>query len=539
MSWSFPAYHRFLVVMWLAVVVAGPVAAQQKQPDQPAAPGPTYRISGKVVDARTGQALRQCVVQVNPTTQRFTAASVTTGEDGAFRFTGLAAGKYALTAIRRGYLPQAFEEHSGFSTAIAVGPDNQADGLNFQLMPQAIITGTVTDEAGEPVRSAQVRLFEDQDRDGSRSTRPHAAVATDDRGMYEIARISPGNYYIAVTAQPWYAQRAPHLEGAPPAASSDALDVAYPTVYYPNATDSDDATPIPVKGGERIEINFTMSPQHALRLRVAVPAGDRNGYSISLQQSIFGQTEPVTIQGMENRGDVMFIDGILPGHYEVTMSTPERITHFTADLASGATALSQQNEEPEVTVTGKVLVDKKIANASIGLQNHKEFRNYSGPLNDAGEFSINAPPGEYEVVGFIPQHYLATISSSNAEVQGRTLQVRAGSSPRLEIVAGAGFAHIDGVARLRGQGTGGVLIVLAPEDAKNNRIRFRRDQSDSDGTFSLFDVIPGRYRLYAIADGWDLEWADPKVLAAYQKKSVPLIVQAGVVLRQEVEVQPR
>jgi hypothetical protein len=526
---------RLLIVLWLAGVVAA--AAQQAQPGSPPATG--FRISGKVVDARSGQTLRQCVVQINPTTQRFTAASVTIGEDGAFSFSGLPLGKYALTAAKRGYLPQAYQEHSGFSTAIAVGPDLVSEGLAFRLMPQAIITGTVTDEAGEPVRNAQVRLFEDQDSDGTRSTRTHTAVTTDDRGVYEIPSISPGNYYLAVSAQPWYAQRTPRTEGAPTDASSEALDVAYPTVYYPEATDSEDATPIPVKGGERIEINLTLTPQHAMRLRIATPSSDLNRYSIALQQSVFGQMEPVSIGNMENTGDALLIDGILPGHYEVTMSAANNTTHFTADVASGATNLSEENEEPEVTVTGKVTVEKKIANSGIGLQNRKLFRTYRGPLTDAGEFTINVPPGEYEVIGFIPNHYLLSIASPNAEVKGRVLQVKAGSSPRLDLVAGTGFAHIDGVARLAGHGAGGAMIVLAPDDAKDNRIRFRRDQSDSDGTFSLFDIIPGHYRLYAIEDGWDLEWADPNVLAAFRKKSVPLVIQANDLLRQEVEVQSR
>jgi len=44
---------------------------------------------------------------------------------------------------------------------------------------------------------------------------------------------------------------------------------------------------------------------------------------------------------------------------------------------------------------------------------------------------------------------------------------------------------------------------------------FRRDQADSDGTFELNLVVPGRYTLMAIEDGWDLEWADPDVLQKY------------------------
>jgi hypothetical protein len=59
------------------------------------------------------------------------------------------------------------------------------------------------------------------------------------------------------------------------------------------------------------------------------------------------------------------------------------------------------------------------------------------------------------------------------------------------------------------------MIVLATLDLKSNPDLFRRDQSDSDGTFTLNSVVPGRYTLMAIEDGWDLEWADPSVLQKF------------------------
>ena len=59
------------------------------------------------------------------------------------------------------------------------------------------------------------------------------------------------------------------------------------------------------------------------------------------------------------------------------------------------------------------------------------------------------------------------------------------------------------------------MIVLAPLDLKSNPALFRRDQSDSDGSFALNFVVPGRYTLMAIEDGWDLEWGDPNVLQKY------------------------
>jgi len=57
--------------------------------------------------------------------------------------------------------------------------------------------------------------------------------------------------------------------------------------------------------------------------------------------------------------------------------------------------------------------------------------------------------------------------------------------------------------------------VLLPNDASHNLVLMRRDQSDSDGTFSLRHVVPGTYTVVAVADGWDLDWQNPAVANAY------------------------
>jgi hypothetical protein len=146
----------------LLALVGATAEQQQGHPASSAA----WRITGKIVDARSGQALARCVVEINPSNERTQSLSTVTGEDGQFVFAGLKLGKYRLTAGRPGYLTQAYEEHESFSTAIAVGPDLKSEGLIFNLMPQAIFSGTVTDETGEPIRGAQVRVFEDQKHGG-------------------------------------------------------------------------------------------------------------------------------------------------------------------------------------------------------------------------------------------------------------------------------------------------------------------------------------------------------------------------------------
>jgi hypothetical protein len=106
-----------------------------------------------------------------------------------------------------------------------------------------------------------------------------------------------------------------------------------------------------------------------------------------------------------------------------------------------------------------------------------------------------------------------------------------------------GATNITGFAMKDGNGTAGEMIVLVPKNPAANWTLFRRDQSDSDGSFSLHDVVPGRYTVVAIEDGWEMDWARPEVISRYLPKGIGVTVtdNAGKILplSQPVPVQTR
>ncbi|HEX3469644.1 MAG TPA: carboxypeptidase-like regulatory domain-containing protein, partial [Silvibacterium sp.] len=194
-----------------------------------------YTISGVVVSAATGQPLDRADVTLQTPNQGTVVAAITTSEDGRFVFEHLAAAKYSLEASRRGYIAAAYDEHEGFSTAIVTGEGLASDGLTFRLSPRAVIKGTVTDEAGDVVPQARVSLYRQNLRNGLGNIVRAGTTVTDDTGAYEFGRLEAGNYYVAVTATPWYATRpqvSRDAEGNVIAGDQrSALDVAYPTTF--------------------------------------------------------------------------------------------------------------------------------------------------------------------------------------------------------------------------------------------------------------------------------------------------------------------
>jgi hypothetical protein len=87
------------------------------------------------------------------------------------------------------------------------------------------------------------------------------------------------------------------------------------------------------------------------------------------------------------------------------------------------------------------------------------------------------------------------------------------------------------------------MVVLVPKNMAAWPALIRRDQSDSDGSFSLRDVIPGSYTVVAIEDGWNLDWARPEVIGRYLRSGIAVTVRDNsgklVTLSEPVPVQTR
>ena len=77
--------------------------------------------------------------------------------------------------------------------------------------------------------------------------------------------------------------------------AAHSFDVTYATAYYPDATDSDDATPIPLRGGERVTADVHVSPVPAI---IMARMDRRGGGMPQFLKKSFDVTENLTMQMM-------------------------------------------------------------------------------------------------------------------------------------------------------------------------------------------------------------------------------------------------
>ena len=120
---------------------------------------------------------------------------------------------------------------------------------------------------------------------------------------------------------------------------------------------------------------------------------------------------------------------------------------------------------------------------------------------------------------------------------GQQVEIGGSGAVRLTVTISRHLGRVDGVALRDGKPMAGAMIVLAPKDAEKNDGLIRSDQSDSDGTFSLRGVVPGRYTLLALAKGWELEWLNPEVLKPFLKAAEVVEVGADGKYQVKVKVQ--
>jgi hypothetical protein len=123
-------------------------------------------------------------------------------------------------------------------------------------------------------------------------------------------------------------------------------------------------------------------------------------------------------------------------------------------------------------------------------------------------------------------------------------QIVVGEQPlSISVIVSRAQTRIQGFARSNGKPATGVMIVLVPHERSAYRALVRRDQSDSDGSFSLRDVPPGQYTVVAIDDGWKLDWRSRDAIARYLPNGTPVTVgeapEPVVRLPQPVTATPR
>jgi len=299
-------------------------------------------------------------------------------------------------------------------------------------------------------------------------------------------------------------------------------------------------------------VEIHLKPVPSLHLLFRVPENGNNGFAVpQLEQPTFDGSTFLQNDGPRMiKPGLMELTGIPAGRYNVRINRPGASVQMNAvDLVKDGEEIDTNSAEAlgSVKVSAQIGSETKLPERlSVGLRSaHRALANWK-TFDAKGEVELQqVPPGRYDVVLWGPArpYSIAQMSAEGATVSGRTLTVTPGASASVSLTLVGGSSSLEGTAKLAGKAFAGAMVVLVPKNPELNRDLFRRDQSDLDGTFSLRNVVSGSYTVLAIESGWDLEWSQPGVIAAYLShgRAIEVGNQTGPTMKlaEPVEVQSR
>ena len=174
-----------------------------------------------------------------------------TDENGRFRFTSVAAGRYSIIALAPGYTSPGDDE-MGRRQTLNVAEGEKVENIEIEIKRGGVIAGRITDSQGRPVIEETVNLSK-FDSNGKPQTyrlyyQNFEMFRTDDRGAYRIFGLPEGRYLVSVgQAQ------------SPGSASIISIRLFYPRVFYPDATSEAEAKVVEVsEASEATDIDITV-----------------------------------------------------------------------------------------------------------------------------------------------------------------------------------------------------------------------------------------------------------------------------------------
>ncbi len=406
----------------LALLLCVTLGAQTSQNTRatPAASG-TGAISGVVSDASTKRPLSGVVVSL---TGGGVSRRTISDSKGRFVFRALPAyDRYSIEASKPGYVAGGLATRYLFAglTRLPLADGEWIPDANFVMERLGAISGSVVDEAGEPVVNIPVRVLTRIPVAGTTRLASGPAARTDDRGVYRVAGLASGSYIVAVqsvqsvlppsTSSATAAglspmmislgnRQVPQSSGldvgdswlvigqyaTPPAPINGQLRV-YPPIFFANAPSIANATAVHIANGEeKRSIDFSVQPVRASQLsgRVTGPPEVLAGLVVRLLPE---GTETLLTAGFEQATSLVRSDGtftmvgVPPGRYTLEARTTVSGMSFSGHvLAPQVLTPTPGLVSMEAVTASFVTVESTVGSASFGTRYTTGHEAYAGSL---------------------------------------------------------------------------------------------------------------------------------------------------------------
>ena len=531
---SLPASYQSPTFLDGGVIVGAPPIPLLSLP----AGEPGTVVRGRVVST-TGGVVAGATVRLSPQARR-EGASTLSDRDGLFAFAGVPPGAFLIGASKTGFSSDTVPRGRTI-TVTATGTTTE-----LTLTPWSSITGRVVDELGDPVQAASMQLLRLQFQDGRRRLVSAGYTrTTDDRGVFRIFGVPPGQYILSASAGDVSTAELP----------------GYVRTYYPGVADAASSPFITIAAGQaQASADITLVRQGTARVSGIVrDAQGRPGLtgSLSLFPSQSASSLAMSVGARVGDNGAFEFPNVPPGRYVIQAYRGTRNRATEGEF--GVLSLSVGERDIEgITIqatAGSAIVgrltfrgatrDAAPPRAGIDIEAVPSDPDLA-PLSGRAIADIRpdwsfvlagiSGPRRLEVTRTPPGWTLEAIRVRGIDVTDRplTFGTVAQSIDDVEVVLTDRVTRVTGSVRDRDGRTaaGATAIVFAPgRDRWYAQSRYMRAATvGADGSFSVEGLPPGSYYVAAVASlpaGGPGAWRDPTFLESLVAPSTNVVIGDG------------
>ena len=495
--------------------------------NQNASPKPSARggsITGRIV-SESGKPMPNARVAISGSGSQAVRRTITTDEAGRFVADDLPRGSYAITAQASGYV---LVREPGDTVHHRPG-----DSVNLVLKKGGAITGKVTSPDGDPVVGVQMSATLLRDERGRRNEATYGQSRyTDDRGVYRLFGLPAGTYIVAAASK--------SLGGSILTPYGDDA----PTYYHSSTRDTaaEVALPWGVEASA-IDIRYRGEPGHTISgtvIDAALTDWSVVGVNIALVRASNDTLETQAFVQPRGGERAFALHGVPDGDYYMIA----RRGPYQSDDGAASKRVPVKVRDRDITGVGISLVplgsiagrltldlasrelkcETKLAPAPeetlMSLSSDEtessdpSFR-FSSALytpDSKGDFVFQGlPPGRFRVdsrllldeAWYVRAMTVPGPTNTPVDASANGIVVRPGiRTSGVRLVLGEGAASIRGRVVTEKEGASlpdrlRVHSVPSEPNLAEETLRFIEAEVQSDNSFKLLNVAPGRYWLLA------------------------------------------
>ena len=560
---------RLIIALGSAMALFG---QQQQQVPQQSVPDPSIklgRITGKVLNAITGEPVRKATVSLQPAGGQqgggqARGLSAATDNAGAFVFENVSPGNYRLSGEKTGFIRSNFGGRGGgaIGSQLAIAAGTEKADVIVRITPQGIVSGRILDEDGEPMEGVSIQLLRPQYFASQRRIMGAAGNQTNDRGEFRVTNVAPGKYYLQV--QRMNNGNMPLQQGKE--------EFGYPKLFFPGVETIEQAQRVEVGAGQEVSnLQMALRKIRVYRVRghvpgIAAPAvqqpgaqggGRRGGGGMVIQLRPDGGSSDMIgpgfgpgMNGGQVRADGNFeIAGVSPGAYKLTLSSfgegrPKVVGSLKLSVGNDNVEGVVLAPSPLVSVQGKIVVegDKTAVNMkSVRVQLmpvDMGGMGFNPPIEVAADGSFSATElsqDKYRIM-VTPgaAAYVKAVTVGGQNILDTGIDLSSGGVGPMEVLLSTKIATVNGMVEKQKQddAPGSVVIAIVGANSELTLLSTASGQSalarvDESGKFSIANLPPGEYKLIAFEEVDLATASDPEFLKKFADRAATVKIGEG------------